>query len=69
MGRILTVRVTVPPKTAATIHFPHGPNSEVFESGTALRQSQDIFIHDIGSSHTIVKVVSGTYMFTTSPYP
>ncbi|MFO0856162.1 MAG: hypothetical protein U0640_02255 [Phycisphaerales bacterium] len=61
------MQVRIPPNTAATIHIPHGPNSEVFESATSLRQSHDIIIHDIGSSHTIVKVGSGTYKFTTSP--
>jgi alpha-L-rhamnosidase len=58
---VLTLRVTVPPNTTATVTLPAGSVGGITESGHKLGNARGVRIED--ASQRIVRLESGTYRF------
>ncbi len=61
---LFTLFVDVPFNTTATVFIPGSPNDELFESGIAIRQLNEIENLGFKEGAFIVKVHSGNYLFT-----
>jgi len=62
----LTLDVTIPPNTAATIHVPALEPGEVAESGQPAQQSPGVNFLRREAGRTVYKVGSGTYRFESA---
>lgn len=62
----VTLDVTVPPNTTATVYVPAGANSALLESGKPLATEPDIKPEAPETGYLVVKVGSGTYHFSTT---
>ncbi len=64
-GKQLTLEVTVPANTSATVVIPAGPNGEITEGGKALAKVQDVKLLNRTASSAVVQLGSGTYRFVS----
>lgn len=64
----LTMEVTIPPNTTATIHVPTSSPDQVQESGLPLSKAKGIKILRAESGVLLLEVGSGSYQFTTTFY-
>ena len=63
-GAQLTLRVTIPANTSATLHLPTADASTVSESGQAIAQSTGVRFLKSDKSVAYFSLKSGTYNFS-----
>ncbi len=52
----MSLKVTIPPNTSATIYLPAIPSTQIWESGNAIRARQE-------NGSNVVETGSGSYVF------
>jgi alpha-L-rhamnosidase len=55
-GKLMSLKVTIPPNTSATIYLPSIPNNQILESGTPVHGREENGVN-------IVETGSGSYVF------
>jgi len=61
----LTMQVTVPANTTATVHVPANAKANVNESGQPVDQAPGVEFLRMENGHAVLRVASGTYSFTS----
>jgi alpha-L-rhamnosidase len=64
-GSQLSLEVTIPPNTSATVAIPSGPQREITESGKPLTQAHGVVLVQKSPNNTLVRIGSGTYRFVS----
>ncbi len=65
-GETLTMEVTIPPNTTATIHVPVADAARLTESGKPLHQAQGVRLLPGRNGTTVLEVGSGSYRFESN---
>ena len=65
----MTLKVTVPPNSQATITLPADDEKSVKEGGKELRQAEGVSLLRKEGNHVVVHVESGSYEFSFSAGP
>ena len=55
-GKSVSLKITVPPNTSATIYLPAIPNTQILESGTPIHAREENGVN-------VVETGSGSYVF------
>ena len=63
-GKMLTLKVTVPANTSATIHVPTSDATKVLESGQPAAEAASVTPAGTGDNAAVYHVESGEYVFT-----
>jgi alpha-L-rhamnosidase len=59
----IRIYVEIPPNTSALVHLPFSVKEQVFESGQAIEDNEDIKNIKINSDRIIFEIGSGKYIF------
>lgn len=62
-GGVLTLNVTIPPNTTATVHVLAGDAESVTESGQPVAQAEEVRLLERSDHHVVFEVGSGQYEF------
>jgi alpha-L-rhamnosidase len=65
-GSKLSLEVTVPPNTIATVWLPTSDSEAITESGSPLAKASGVFLQGVRDNIAILWVESGTYRFTSN---
>jgi alpha-L-rhamnosidase len=63
---ILTLEVTIPANTTATIDLPTSTSGEITESGRPLADAEAVKLQRTEDGRAVIEVGSGTYRFVSS---
>ncbi len=64
-GGELTLAVTIPPNTSATVHVPTSSSAQVLESSKPAAEAEGVTPTGAGDRVATYNVESGDYVFTT----